>query len=1472
MTNLIMSTPVLPNRYKSIKKLGEGLSAEVFLVKDSVLKKELALKLFKKGKKTSSAEFKTLIRLNHPNIVKVHDFGLVEGGQSYFTEDYVEGSDLISAAGKWGDDKKLNATKELADALYYLHQNGVRHGDIKPSNIIVTKDGAVELLDFGLSRIVGGLAGTPAYISPEQADGKVPDIRADLYSLGVVLLELFTGKNPFLGKSVAETLKRQRGLSAPLTLTLSPGGRGDNKRLPLPLGERAGVRGTIENIISKLLEKNPDARLQGADEILLLLSARPSEVGAKTMHDPVADEAVASITSGEGIVIAGLAESTDEQYAAREAFASAQVAGKNVIKWSAASNTNLLNIIFSASLRAGRSPRLDDKWQIFEEGLNCLKRSSPMGCLLIIEDGEALNHYTLDFLRFVKNAEVKDISIAILYLISEIHKTPLAAFIHDIGTGAMVVKSKKPPPMHREIRRIEAEFTGEERVRYFKEAAANSMALYDFEGAVSYLQRALKEKKNAELLEMLSDAALKNADYKLLLKTLDELKKGDFKTKIKRATALAALGKAEEARVILHSVKPKNDQQFAYLKDREFRMLLKQGRYDEIVKEGAEANDAVLLNTIGLAHYYLGRFDEARGFFKRSLKAKGRDSVKGSSFNYLGMAAYNQGEFEEAKANYGKALKLFQKLSHPMGKMSSLINMAAVFHSLGEYREAMRYYNDAVQISKLTGETHIEASLHNNMANLFIATTLYDEAERELLHARRLASNHKYSIIDAYNDLIEADLLMVKGDEKKARALIEGAIKKFKSQNSIRETALALINLAKTYKDDLKAAKQFFDEAEELAKRHNLTNELDMILIERVVCHREEPKGRRGDPLNASDHRRLLRRFTPHNDCRNSLGKAGGNDINRLPKEMRWEAHAILGEYEKAAEIITWLSSQVPLEARERFLKEKRRAEVLARVAGSKKGDDMELNSLKRLLEINKKMTAELSTERVLTFIMDSVIELTGAERGFLLLKTKNEFNIPVARNVDAEDIKKPKFKVSRSIAERVIRRGEPLFTTDASADARFKASESVHIMKLRSVLSVPMRYRAETLGAIYVDNRYQAGLFDDNDLDVLTAFADQAAIAYINAKFYEEKEKANREVAELNKKLESMVARQSVEIEEMGETLALKQKDLELKYQYKNIIGKSAAMQAVFQMLDRVTDTESNVLITGESGTGKELVARAIHYNGSRKERPFVSVNCAAIPAALLESELFGHKKGSFTGAVSDKMGLFEQANFGTIFLDEIGDMPLDMQAKLLRAIQEGEIRRVGSNQHIKVNIRLIAATNKNLGDMVAQKRFRDDLFYRLNVLPVRLPPLRERREDIPLLIDSFLEKYARGKPKKEMEQGARRALINYRWPGNVRELENEIERATIMADEKIGAADLSDNVKGCEYVAQDFSPANIGRSKDLCYIDGKTGLKEAKAGVERQMILEAIDKCTGNKSKAAKLLGLSRYGLYKKMERYGM
>ncbi|HEX9743410.1 MAG TPA: sigma-54 dependent transcriptional regulator [Nitrospiraceae bacterium] len=308
--------------------------------------------------------------------------------------------------------------------------------------------------------------------------------------------------------------------------------------------------------------------------------------------------------------------------------------------------------------------------------------------------------------------------------------------------------------------------------------------------------------------------------------------------------------------------------------------------------------------------------------------------------------------------------------------------------------------------------------------------------------------------------------------------------------------------------------------------------------------------------------------------------------------------------------------------------------------------------------------------------------------------------------------------------------------------------------------------------------------------------------------------------------------------------------------YSFHHILGKSKPMREVFDLIRRVADSQTNVLITGESGTGKELAAKAIHFNSDRRGGPFVPVNCAAIPEALLESELFGHMRGSFTDAKGDKRGLFEEAHGGTLFLDEISELPVMLQAKILRAIQEKEIRRVGSTKAVAVDVRIIAATNLSLTDEVKAKRFREDLYYRLNVIEIRMPPLRERREDIPLLVDAFLKKCAEAGKKtvKGIAESALALLMDYPWPGNVRELENVIERAVTLT-------------RGEKVLPEDLPPAIHGSRGDRKVIDDAADRTLPLEDVEKEYILRILEKTGGNKYQAAQLLGIDRKTLYRKL-----
>jgi two-component system response regulator AtoC len=325
-----------------------------------------------------------------------------------------------------------------------------------------------------------------------------------------------------------------------------------------------------------------------------------------------------------------------------------------------------------------------------------------------------------------------------------------------------------------------------------------------------------------------------------------------------------------------------------------------------------------------------------------------------------------------------------------------------------------------------------------------------------------------------------------------------------------------------------------------------------------------------------------------------------------------------------------------------------------------------------------------------------------------------------------------------------------------------------------------------------------------------------------------------------------------------------LLRKEVQKEYSFKNIISKNEKMQGIFDVIKKVAPYKSTILITGESGTGKELIAKALHYSSDRSQSPFIPINCGAIPENLLESELFGHVKGAFTDAIRTKKGLFEEADGGTLFLDEIGELPTQLQVKLLRVLQDGEIRRVGESKSIQIDVRIISATVKDLVKEVNEGRFREDLFYRLNVLPIHIPPLRERKEDIPLLVNHFIDKYSQSMDKKMagITPRALDTLINYKWYGNVRELENTIERAIVLTDK--------------ENIELENLPMEIQNFQDQIQLtplaDDEYSIKKGSKFLETNLIKKALKKTKGNHTHAARLLEISHRALLYKIKEYGI
>ena len=481
-----------------------------------------------------------------------------------------------------------------------------------------------------------------------------------------------------------------------------------------------------------------------------------------------------------------------------------------------------------------------------------------------------------------------------------------------------------------------------------------------------------------------------------------------------------------------------------------------------------------------------------------------------------------------------------------------------------------------------------------------------------------------------------------------------------------------------------------------------------------------------------------------------------------------------------------------------------------------------EIDAYHKLFDFSAKLMEKHDLDQLLEALMDSVVEITSADKGFLILMDGEQMHVKVARNLMRENIADAVSQLSDSIVAKVVKTQKPVIISDAMNDEEFAGSKSIMKLRLTSVICVPLLDRGKLIGLIYVGNDSVVDLFQPETMQILTVFAAQASLIVANALLLDHLRVDNHQ---LNQRLEQI--------------------------RFGEIVGTSAPMQEVFKKVEKVAGTDISVLITGETGTGKELIAREIHARSPRARAPFVTINCGAIPENLLESELFGHVKGAFTGAVANKQGKFQAAHGGTLFLDEIGEMPLNLQVKLLRAIQEKIIIRVGDTRPEPVDIRIVAATNRNLEDEIQAGRFREDLYYRLNVVNIHLPPLRDRQEDVVVIARYLLGRYAKeyDSKVKGFSPNATVGIRKHHWPGNIRELENRIKKALVLAESTM------------------IGPDDLGLTPDV--LPPILTLAEAKEKFQRDYINEVLALNNGNRTKTARDLGVDPRTVFRHLEK---
>ncbi|MBN1609369.1 MAG: sigma 54-interacting transcriptional regulator [Polyangiaceae bacterium] len=785
--------------------------------------------------------------------------------------------------------------------------------------------------------------------------------------------------------------------------------------------------------------------------------------------------------------------------------------------------------------------------------------------------------------------------------------------------------------------------------------------------------------------------------------------------------------------------------------------------------------------------------------FRRAADHAGRAGAVLEEATYLtgvSAAAAVTGDLGEALAASLRAVLLFEHLGRARDAARAALARTAAYAQAGAVIEARDAAEDALRRARAAGDTRCEAYVHMALADVVPA------ASEAVEHARRAASLLQGG---AQDDALRAAARLLEHEDTLDTASWDGLARQPTTPMDARMDWWAARARREASRSRPEGAPAVLRELSALANCRSAATV-------------------RGPALAAGA--RLAVRVGDGETARRLTAAAGldaAELVRRAPSELRVSLCAL-----------EWIATlQTPREAA--LLPE-------------------QLSDVEALL---RTLSRRDRLRPLLDQVLDALVLWTGVERGLLLLRAPGGRLVPrAARNLARQDLAGPQRELSTSLAERALREREPIVAVDAAGELP-ELHESVQALRLRSVLAVPLLARGEPLGVVYLDDRVRRGAFGAPELAWVKVVAALASVAIADARDQLLLRRAARRARRAEARLAGMLARSEAELDHAERELARAREDRETRYRYDSIVGNSAAMRDMLLVVDRVTTVDVPVLLVGESGSGKELVARAIHANGPRRQRAFVSENCAAIPEGLLESALFGHVRGAFTGAVRQRSGLFEVADGGTLFLDEIGEMSLAMQAKLLRVLESGELRPVGSERTVKVDVRIIGATHRDLRQLVADGAFRADLFYRLDVINIRVPPLRERLGDIAHLARHFATRHAAGKTVRFTPR-AIDLMTAYSWPGNVRQLENEVRRALVLSDGIIDARHLS----------SELQPRDSAKEQ----AEHGLNLRGRVDALESALVHEALHLTDGNQTRAAEMLGLSRFGLQKMMKRLGI
>jgi transcriptional regulator with GAF, ATPase, and Fis domain len=1494
------AAPAIPPRYEPIATLGKGGGGEVWAVRDRITGRTVALKAL--AEDATEHEVQALVReavalsgLEGLGVPRVLRFGRSPSGRSYMVRELVEGRSLADLIVAGGDPlAALDAIARAADQLTRLHRALLLHGDVKPANIIVGEGGRATMVDLGLAATwrEGGakpVGLTPRYAAPELFEGAPLTVRAEVYALGATIGDV-----------------------------LQAGGQ---PALP------PAVRKALGDVVARATLADPGARYPSADELAnaLRLAARlpaPGAAEAGVVWPIVAlDEAAArlgaqieGLREGGGIVITGPEDSGRSTLLRRMAWS---LGVERPVAWVEAGGDAAEALEIELSALEG-DPRglaaavvlIDDADRLGDAELARLDHVRAAGARLVLVLGTDASTNRLPGPTY------------------QVFAMPALAPDHAAELVRRTIPSLGEAVVRHVVSRAEG-WPGRLRAIVARLARAPVVEpadvdrLLEEEGAprsgISDLERLLDRGHYDEAADVLAryaaDAspAIAVARARILTsrgdvpRALAELERVRDAIPDDPADALAAAFWLAWSRAHLrgggHAEAEESAARWARrlgIPDAERpagdgRTLVAGGegeaqRWVRQVSSPLARIGGELVAVRGLAQSFHARHAEARASLEQAVRIAriiGEARLLSVTLGSLAFALQRDDRLAEAKAAYEEALAAAEEAGDAGSVGTARLNLAGIAQTQGDLAAAIQHLEAAVDMGRRSGRVSTVRQALLNLANLelYLGRLARARVSLDALAAER-ADLPPHSSAQLLG--LEAEHAARLGDAAAADRLCLAAAEAYREMGSNVDEAearlervLLLTTGAHAAPLDVPSLGREIGRAVALLGGSTAHRARLCLARGRVAALLGDEAGAREaydealDAARASGQRDWIWRAL---DARAELEQQTG-----APVRARRDRDAAVAVLEEIAE-------RLPRDLREVFWNDPRRHAAraaslrdLISAATTPTPAALGEDRLARVLEINRAIAGEHDLGRLLSKVTDSAIALLRAERGFVLLRSgyargaeaggaaASDLSVHASRDQSGDD---PHGRFSQSIADQVMTTGEPVVTASARDDARMAGYVSVHKLMLQSVACVPIRARAGgVIGALYLETRLRPGASFAEELPTLTALADQVAIAIEtarllgeNARRAAELERTNQELEAAQAKLKELLGHRTAQLEATRRDLRSARAVIHGHFGYEGLIGRSEAMRRVYALVDRVKDADVPVLILGESGTGKEVIARAIHNAGARAKKPFLGLNCGAIPEHLLESELFGHVRGAFTGADRDRKGLFREATGGTILLDEIGEMPHKMQAGLLRVLQEKVVRPVGSAHEEPVDTRVIAATHRDLAALVAEGKFREDLYYRLHVVEVSVPPLRERLEDVPLLIDYFLGIFAAryNRERRSVSRAALKRLGAFSWPGNVRQLENVLLNAWVLSDAP-------------ELEIEDFElPSGRAPRPPAAAVEApahkvETSLDEHKAS-ERERMLAALSKCNWNRVKAAQIVGLPRRTFYRRLKEYGI